>query len=558
MKLEQYKLIKETNEPSNQLLIIALVLFVFNLIFAGFGISLWDDDESAYAGFALRMIETGDWVNPQYIWSDVHRKTPFHFWTIALSYLVFGINEFAVRLPAAIAVFMTAVLIYFQSAKLFGKAVSAWAAIIFSSVLLPMSMGKISFTDAWLMFFETLALLSLFRYIHSPALKWNFLFWLAVSFGIMVKGPPIIILVGGVWLGLAIFDPNRKRLIGTHPWLFGPLSLLPFFLWAYLSYKADDGKLLTFLYEWYVLKRIGGAVFGQSGPPGYHFIVALISFLPWLPFFIGGLFSVFRRPLKTGTNLYLFLWLLFGWIFYEFMTSKLPSYALGAQPAMAIAAAILLIKSLENASLYKMFFKWSWFVTGIIWFLFSVSIWPIFYEVFPDQSSLVIIISVVLTPIAAALFILRGQNRVLLSFIFGSLSLLLIWSLGISAFDRSPAKAARTLSIHVSNEVANFQKPKETRVVLCGFNIKQMSISIPFYLEKELGELKQYSPAEFIAAASNGEKFIAVIGVDALPEIDNAVHNSIINTSYYGAAPEWRSLNDQLKVHQFKIWHNFK
>lgn len=67
MKLEQYKLIKETNEPSNQLLIIAMVLFVFNLFFAGFGISLWDDDESAYAGFALRMIETGDWVNPKYM-----------------------------------------------------------------------------------------------------------------------------------------------------------------------------------------------------------------------------------------------------------------------------------------------------------------------------------------------------------------------------------------------------------------------------------------------------------------------------------------------------------
>ena len=72
-------------------------LFSFFLLLVGcYTWPIFDQDEAAYAGFAMKMVQSGDWVIPEYYWSDVHRKTPLHFWMIAYSYSIFGMNEWAI------------------------------------------------------------------------------------------------------------------------------------------------------------------------------------------------------------------------------------------------------------------------------------------------------------------------------------------------------------------------------------------------------------------------------------------------------------------------------
>src|SRR6478752_3145184 len=100
-------------------LTIVLILFSGNQL-----ISLWDQDEAAYAGFALNMLDSHNWIIPKFMWSEVHRKTPLHFWSIVLSYKLFGINEFSVRLPSSLMIFFTYVSIYMAGKPLFGDKVS--------------------------------------------------------------------------------------------------------------------------------------------------------------------------------------------------------------------------------------------------------------------------------------------------------------------------------------------------------------------------------------------------------------------------------------------------
>ena len=88
-------------------LLLVGAFLAFNLLLFNHGVSLWDDDEAAYAGFAQQMRESGDWVNPQFQWAGIHRKPPFHFWTVAISFSLFGVNEFALRLPSVLAVWLT-------------------------------------------------------------------------------------------------------------------------------------------------------------------------------------------------------------------------------------------------------------------------------------------------------------------------------------------------------------------------------------------------------------------------------------------------------------------
>jgi 4-amino-4-deoxy-L-arabinose transferase-like glycosyltransferase len=555
--LSSFKIHDDTFSPKKNILFFFGLLFIVNLFLLGTNISLWDDDEAAYAGFALNMYEQGDWVNPNFYWSDVHRKTPFHFWSIAVSYFIFGVNEFAIRFPSSLAVFLTGILLLRLLAPVFGKATAQWSFIVFSTSFLCISMAKMSLTDAWLMFFETLAVLSLIRYLHKPAIIWNLLLWLSVSMGILVKGPPIIILVGGVWLGLALLHPERKKLIGTHPWFFGLLSLIPFLIWIWFSYKNDGGKLIVFLYEWYVLKRIGGVVFGQTGPPGYHFVVAIIAFLPWLPFFLRGFWQVISRPLKSAENSFLFCWLLFGWGFYELMSSKLPSYAMGAHPAMAIASAVVIVSTLKSENVQGFFSRWSLSLTAILWVLISLSIYPVFLNLFPEQSGYIPIISLILLVSALPVFIFQINLKVFFAAFWGALFIAMLWGPVGNAFNCSAAKSSRTIVMELVKETNKFKASRDVPVILCGFSNRQLRMSFPFYARLHFKEIREYTKEQFFDAVKKDEKIMVFLGEEMIAEVKKSADENIFTKPYQlGNLSDWKSLNDQLKLHPFMYWHN--
>jgi len=65
--------------------------------------SLNEPDEGRYGEIAREMLETGNWLVPQF-WYEPHLdKPPMTYWVEALSMKLFGLNEWAVRLPLALA-----------------------------------------------------------------------------------------------------------------------------------------------------------------------------------------------------------------------------------------------------------------------------------------------------------------------------------------------------------------------------------------------------------------------------------------------------------------------
>jgi 4-amino-4-deoxy-L-arabinose transferase-like glycosyltransferase len=551
-------LIREDSSPTSFLLFFVISLLAINLFVVSSSICLWDDDEAAYAGFGLRMIETGDWVNPQFVWSEVHRKTPFHFWTIAIAYKIFGVNEFAVRFPSALAVLLTALSILVLSTKIWGENIGKWATIIFSGNFLCVSMGKMSLTDAWLMFFESVAILSMLLYIKKPSLKWNFIFWISISIAVLVKGPPILILSGGIWLGFFILSKQRKKIIGLHPWIFGLLSLIPFSLWMYFSYQKDGGELLSFLYDWYVLQRIGGSVFGQTGPPGYHFVVALVAFIPWLPFFLYGIWRTFSTFKKDVASTVLFLWFLFGWIFYELMSSKLPSYAMGAHPAFAISTALVLAEYISEETKSKRIplFALQIFMISI-WIALAAGVVAAFYFLFPDYLKYSFFISIPILSIALIYFFLSRKNKVLASVLFSMSTLLLIWGIAGTLLDYTPLKGSKKIVAKMSEYTEAYESSKKVSAAMVGFTARQKRMSFPFYLERQFKDLRQMTIEEAIQALNAKEKIILLAGLDATADLKKALEDKKISETVYFETVQWQSINDQFKNHPFAILHNF-
>ncbi len=325
-------------KKSTHLYIVLMFSLLAAILFLSNGTSsLWDQDEAAYAGFGKRMLETKDYITPHYTWSDVHRKTPLHFWLIAVSYKLFGVNEFAVRFFSALSILLVYLLIFLYGKRWLHKREALLSSVVLGTSIFIPAIGKIAVTDGLLLLFQTLAGFALIEVLRTKSSFQVALFWFAIAMGVLVKGPPILIFAGFMILFLFIFHKNRRHLIRLHPWFFGWIALLPLYFWGRAAWQVDDGEFIRWLIDWYILIRAKKSVFSQTGPPGYFVASFILFFMPYLFFLPSAFVRAFKsfHDKKSPTFL-LLVWLVAGWLFYEFMKSKLPAYAVAAHPAIAM------------------------------------------------------------------------------------------------------------------------------------------------------------------------------------------------------------------------------
>src|SRR5437588_11612767 len=162
------------------------------------------------------MIERSDYVVPYF--NDRVRldKPPLTYWFQVVSYRVFSENDFAAPFPSAIAAALTALSIFAWGSRLRsprrpsalqacigGNRIGWWAAIIFTLSLQTFLHAKAAVADMWLVLFVTLAHWSgyeLLRDCLTPApdqtsnikhqtSSWWWMFYLALAFGFLAKGP---------------------------------------------------------------------------------------------------------------------------------------------------------------------------------------------------------------------------------------------------------------------------------------------------------------------------------------------------------------------------------
>jgi 4-amino-4-deoxy-L-arabinose transferase-like glycosyltransferase len=299
-------------------------------------VSLWDQDEAAYAGFAQKMIRSGNRLIPEFMWSESHRKPPLHFWDIAMSFKAFGVSEFALRLPAALSVWLTFLLTFLMGKTLFGKRATFLGILIGSTTLFIPVLAKVSVTDGTLLLLTTICALSLIRIMEGSGWKDVLIFWMSFALALLLKGPPIILFTGAFGLLLLIFHPRRKRLIRLHPWLFFPLACLPLLGWGYAAWRRDP-EFIRWMIDWYILKRVNGSVFGQEGPPGMHLLMIIAFFIPWIILLPKAFTTVVRNfRFKNRRLFYLGLWFVAAWLIYELSPSKLPAYVVPAHIPLAL------------------------------------------------------------------------------------------------------------------------------------------------------------------------------------------------------------------------------
>jgi 4-amino-4-deoxy-L-arabinose transferase-like glycosyltransferase len=112
--------------------------------------ALNEPDEGRYAEIAREMVETGNWLVP-HIWYVPHLdKPPFTYWAVAVSLSIFGVNEWAVRLPLALAGLSAAWATFLFVRSLAGVAAARWSVLLLGTSTLYWVMARMLTTDIFL------------------------------------------------------------------------------------------------------------------------------------------------------------------------------------------------------------------------------------------------------------------------------------------------------------------------------------------------------------------------------------------------------------------------
>jgi 4-amino-4-deoxy-L-arabinose transferase-like glycosyltransferase len=120
--------------------------------------ALWEPDEGRYAEIAREMVVSGDYVTPRDDLELYFEKPPLVYWANAVSIKVFGVNEFAVRLPAALFSIGQVVVTAALAEVMLGATAGLFAALALSLSPLFFGFARFATLDPALAFFLTAGL----------------------------------------------------------------------------------------------------------------------------------------------------------------------------------------------------------------------------------------------------------------------------------------------------------------------------------------------------------------------------------------------------------------
>jgi 4-amino-4-deoxy-L-arabinose transferase-like glycosyltransferase len=143
-----------------------VVLFCAVVIYLGCVVSppsLVDDVDSVQAQVARHMVDSGDWVTA-HIDGLVYLDTaPFHYWLIAISFRIFGVHDWAARIPVALAAIALVLLTTAFGVWAFGPRPGFFAGLCISTCAGLWLFTRVLLPDALLTCMIALALWSFLR-----------------------------------------------------------------------------------------------------------------------------------------------------------------------------------------------------------------------------------------------------------------------------------------------------------------------------------------------------------------------------------------------------------
>ena len=321
--------------------------------------SLMDDVDSVQAQISRTMLESGDWVTARIDGVAYLEKSPLNYWTIATSFRVFGVYDWATRIPNVLSAIGLSVLTCAFGIWAFGRRAGLYAGLCISTCVGLFLFTRISIPDVSLTLTVTLAMWAFLRVLDPEEKRpraWAAVLSASIGTGLILKSmvavifpvaAALIYLVATrqlfswtVWKRLRPFSGLAIGVLIAAPWIvLATLRNPPNFAWTMHSGPGEyHGFLWFYLINEQVLRFLNMRYPRDYAtvPRLYFWTLHLVWLFPWSVYFPAIAKLSFRPVDRAGrTRLLALCWTGFMLVFFTFSTTQ-EYYSMPCYPAIAL------------------------------------------------------------------------------------------------------------------------------------------------------------------------------------------------------------------------------
>ncbi|MEQ1472251.1 MAG: glycosyltransferase family 39 protein [Candidatus Acidiferrum sp.] len=353
----------ESIVPRQNRAIYLLVFLVATAIYLGCVVSppsLMDDVDAVQAQIGRNMLTSGDWVTARLDGVAYLEKAPMHYWLIAIAYKIFGVSDWAARIPFALTVIALALLTTAFGIWAFdNKKSGLYAGLCIATCVGLFLFTRILIADAMLTFTTALAMWAFLRALdekESHPATWAAILAVSLAVGLLLKS-----LVGMVfpvataliylaitrqlflrrtWQRLHPFTGVLIILAVAAPWhVLATLRNPPYFSF---SLHSGAGEYHGFLWFFFMNEQVLRFL-NRRYPHDYNTVPRLYFWLfhflwlfPW-SVYLPAIFKLSFKPVDRAgqTRLLALCWIGFLLLFFTLSTTQ-EYYSMPCYPAFAL------------------------------------------------------------------------------------------------------------------------------------------------------------------------------------------------------------------------------
>jgi 4-amino-4-deoxy-L-arabinose transferase-like glycosyltransferase len=318
-----------------------------------------DDVDAVQAQIARNMLDSGDWVTARLDGVAYLEKSPLKYWMMAVSYMIFGVHDWAARIPLALSVILLCWVTARFGAWAFSERAGLYAGLTLATCIGLFLFTRIQIPDAILTLTITLAMWSLLRALDeeeaNPRL-WAAVMAASIGVGLLLKGliAAVFPIAGALlylsfskqlmarrtWQRLHIFSGILIALAIAAPWhVLATIRNPPYFDF---TMKSEPGKYHGFFWFYFFNEHVFRFL-NMRYPRDYNTVPRalfwffhLLWLFPWSVFLPATLALTYKPLDRAGrTRLLALCWTGFLLVFFTFSTTQ-EYYSMPCYPALAL------------------------------------------------------------------------------------------------------------------------------------------------------------------------------------------------------------------------------
>ncbi len=265
-------------------------------------IPLMDIDASQYASISREMLTNKSYLQVFDLGTDYLDKPPMLFWLSALSMKIWGVHDWAYRIPSLLFAVLSVYATFQLAALFYRREIAQLSALVLASCQAMFLITHDVRCDTMLMGWVMLSLWQMATWYQTGKWKNLIIAFVAIAGGMMTKGPIALMVPAFAFVPHFILQRNWKQLFRWQ-YLAGLLIIavlmIPMSIGLYRQFDLHPGKLIngepiqSGLRFYYWTQSFGRYTGENHFNEMNHFTFLLEnmiwSFLPWILFFLAAL-----------------------------------------------------------------------------------------------------------------------------------------------------------------------------------------------------------------------------------------------------------------------------